>query len=128
MGSFAGITFITPSPHHFAFNPMESIDTLITARWIIPIEPAGLVLENHAVAVHRGQIVAVLPAAQARARFAADASIERPTHVLLPGFVNAHTRAAMTLLRGAAESSSERSWTGIRSSTSIRSSRSSGPA
>jgi 5-methylthioadenosine/S-adenosylhomocysteine deaminase len=89
---------------------MESIDTLITARWIVPIEPAGLVLEDHAVAVHRGQVVAVLPAAQARARFAAAESIERPTHVLLPGFVNAHTRAAMTLLRGAAESSSFDYW------------------
>ena len=89
---------------------MESIDTLITARWVIPIEPAGLVLQNHAVAVHRGQIVAVLPAAQAQARFAAAESIERPAHVLLPGFVNAHTRAAMTLLRGAAESSSLDYW------------------
>jgi 5-methylthioadenosine/S-adenosylhomocysteine deaminase len=89
---------------------MESIDTLIFARWVVPIEPAGLVLENHAVAVHRGQIVAVLPAAQARARFAAAESVERPTHVLLPGFVNAHTRAAMTLLRGAAESSSFDYW------------------
>ena len=89
---------------------MESIDTLITARWVIPIEPAGLVLDDHAVAVHRGQIVAVLPSAQARARFAAAESIERPTHVLLPGFVNAHTRAAMTLLRGAAESSSFDYW------------------
>jgi 5-methylthioadenosine/S-adenosylhomocysteine deaminase len=89
---------------------MEQIDTLITARWIIPIEPAGLVLENHAVAVHRGQVLAVLPAAQAQARFAAAESIERPRHVLLPGFVNAHTRAAMTLLRGAAESSSFDYW------------------
>jgi 5-methylthioadenosine/S-adenosylhomocysteine deaminase len=89
---------------------MQPIDTLLTARWVIPIEPAGVVLENHAVAVHRGQIVAILPAAQARARFAAAESIERPAHVLLPGFVNAHTRAAMTLLRGAAESSSFDLW------------------
>ena len=89
---------------------MESIDTLITARWVIPIEPAGLVLDDHAVAVHRGPIVAVLPAAQARARFSAAESIERPAHVLLPGFVNAHTQAAMVLLRGAAESSSFDYW------------------
>ncbi len=43
-------------------------------------------------------------------RFAAEELIERPAHVLLPGFVNAHTRAAMTLLRGAAESSSFDYW------------------
>lgn len=89
---------------------MESIDTLITARWVVPIEPAGLVLEDHALAVHRGRIVAILPSAQAKARFSAAERIERPAHVLLPGFVNAHTRAAMTLLRGAAESSSFDFW------------------
>jgi 5-methylthioadenosine/S-adenosylhomocysteine deaminase len=89
---------------------MEAIDTLITARWVIPIEPAGCVLDDHAVAVHRGRIVAILPAAQARARFAAAATIERPAHVLLPGLVNAHTRAAMSLLRGAVESSSFDYW------------------
>lgn len=89
---------------------MEAIDTLITARWVVPIEPAARVLDDHAVAVHRGQIVAILPAVQARARFAAAESIERPAHVLLPGFVNAHTQAARTLLRGAAESSSFDFW------------------
>ncbi len=89
---------------------MEPIDTLIIARWIVPIEPAARVLDDHAVAVHRGRIAAILPASQARARFAAAQIIERPAHVLLPGFVNAHTRAAMTLLRGAAESSSFDYW------------------
>lgn len=90
---------------------MEPIDTLITARWVVPIEPEPLrVLADHAVAVHRGAIVAVMPVAQARARFSAGETIERPAHVLLPGFVNAHTRAAMTLLRGAAESSSFDYW------------------
>ena len=89
---------------------MESIDTLITARWVVPIEPAGLVLDDHAVAVHHGQIVAVLPLGPGAGPFPAAESIVRPAHVLLPGFVNAHTRAAMVLLRGAAESSSFDYW------------------
>ena len=80
---------------------MESIDTLITARWVVPIEPDSRVLEHHAVAVHRGSIVAIVPAREAQQRFAAEEVVARPNHVLLPGFVNAHTRAAMTLLRGA---------------------------
>ncbi|HKS53724.1 MAG TPA: amidohydrolase family protein [Steroidobacteraceae bacterium] len=89
---------------------MEAIDTLITARWVVPIEPAHRVLDDHAVAVHRGRIVAILPSAQARTRFSAAETIERPAHVLLPGLVNAHTRAAMSLLRGAVESSSFDYW------------------
>lgn len=89
---------------------MQPIDTLITARWVIPIEPAGCVLHDHAVAIHHGRIVAVEPAAAALGRFAAQERIDRPAHVVLPGFINAHTRAANTLLRGAAESASFEVW------------------
>lgn len=89
---------------------MEQIDTLITARWVIPIEPANEALERSAVAVHHGRIVAVLPADEAQARYRAREMLDRPTHVLLPGFVNAHTHAAMTLLRGFAESAALDDW------------------
>ena len=89
---------------------MEHIDTLIAARWIIPIEPAGRVLEEHTVAIHHGRIVAVAPLAQALERFAPRETLSRPAHVLIPGLVNAHTHAAMTLLRGAAESPSFEHW------------------
>ncbi len=82
---------------------MESVDTLVTARWVVPVEPDGRVLEDHAVAILGGRIVAVLPAAEARARYSARELVERPSHVLMPGLVNAHTHAAMTLLRGRAE-------------------------
>jgi len=82
---------------------MESVDTLVTARWVVPVEPDGRVLEDHAVAILGGRIVAVLPAAEARARYSARELVERPSHVLMPGLVNTHTHAAMTLLRGRAE-------------------------
>ena len=89
---------------------MQQVDTLIATRWVVPIEPAGRVLEHHTVAVRQGRIVAVVPTAVAGEHFAAPERIERPRHVLLPGLVNAHTHAAMTLLRGAAESSSLKHW------------------
>jgi 5-methylthioadenosine/S-adenosylhomocysteine deaminase len=82
---------------------MDSVDTLVTARWVVPVEPAGCILEDHAVAIRGGRIVAVLPADEARARYEAAELIERPGHVLMPGLVNAHTHAAMVLLRGRAE-------------------------
>lgn len=89
---------------------MEPVDTLITARWVIPIEPGAHVLDHHAVAIRQGRIVAVEPAARAMARFTAAEHIDRPSHVVLPGLVNAHTRTATTLLRGAAESSPQADW------------------
>ncbi|HEX6572666.1 MAG TPA: amidohydrolase family protein, partial [Steroidobacteraceae bacterium] len=89
---------------------MESVDTLVCARWVVPVEPDGPALTDHAVAIRSGRIVAVLPIEEATARYSADESIERPHHVLLPGFVNAHTHAAMTLLRGRAENVSFGPW------------------
>jgi len=61
------------------------------------------VLEHHAVAVRDGKIEAVLPAAQAAARFPGYEAFELTNHVLMPGLVNAHTHAAMSLLRGLAD-------------------------
>jgi len=82
---------------------MQQCDTLILAGWCIPVEPHGLVLTDHAVAVSDGRIVDLLPAADARNRYLPGVLIERPNHVLIPGLVNAHTHAAMTLLRGLAD-------------------------
>jgi len=79
---------------------IESIDLLVEARWVIPIEPHGSVLEHHGVAVRDGRIVAILPIDTARARYAAAERVSLPDHALLPGLVNAHTHAAMTLMRG----------------------------
>lgn len=82
---------------------MEPIDELIHARWIIPIEPADAVLEDHALAINGGRIVALLPRAEAAARFSAAQSTDLPNHVLIPGLVNIHTHAAMSLMRGLAD-------------------------
>lgn len=78
-------------------------DLLIEAGWVIPVEPHGIVLADHAVAVRDGAIVAILPTAQARLAYRASEIVSRPHSVLMPGLVNAHTHNAMTLLRGVAD-------------------------
>ena len=82
---------------------MHSVDTLVEARWVIPVEPEGVVLEHHTVAIDAGRIHAILPHAQARSGYTANQTIELREHVLLPGLVNAHTHAGMTLMRGFAD-------------------------
>ena len=81
----------------------QSIDLLLEARWVVPVEPHAVVLEEHAVAVHEGRIVGILPIADARAAFAPRERVELPEHVLIPGLVNSHTHNPMTLLRGLAD-------------------------
>ena len=90
------------SPLETSPSPRK-IDLLIEARWIIPIEPKGVVLESHALAVDRGHIVGLMPITEAEADFAPKQRISLPGHVLMPGLVNLHTHAAMTLLRGYAD-------------------------
>src|SRR5258707_10797539 len=82
---------------------MQTVGLLIDARWVIPVEPAGAVLDDHSVAVAGGRIVAVLASAAAAERFAARAHLRLDRHALLPGLVNLHTHAAMTLMRGLAD-------------------------
>ncbi len=82
---------------------MSPIDLLIQPRWLVPIEPAGVVLEGHAVAVDADRIVAVLPLAEARSRYAPRATVELAQHALIPGLVNAHTHNPMSLMRGLAD-------------------------
>ncbi|MES1926904.1 TRZ/ATZ family hydrolase [Salinisphaera sp. T31B1] len=81
---------------------MTKIDTLICARWIVPVDGDRRLLEDHAVAVHRGSIEAVLPVDQAHERYTPAEIVELDRHVLLPGLINTHTHAAMNLMRGIA--------------------------
>jgi 5-methylthioadenosine/S-adenosylhomocysteine deaminase len=82
---------------------MEKIDLLISAKWVIPVEPAGAVLESHSVAVVDGRIVAILPTDAAASRFHATETHDLPNHALIPGLINLHTHAAMSLMRGLAD-------------------------
>jgi len=79
------------------------VELLIDARWIIPIAPADQVLEHCAVVVDGGRIVDLLPQTEARRKYTARQSIELASHVLMPGLINLHTHAAMTLMRGLAD-------------------------
>lgn len=82
---------------------MEQVDTLVHGRWVIPVEPDDTVLENHSVAIRDGRIVAVMERAAAEQRFAPGETVHLPDHALIPGLINAHTHAAMTLFRGLAD-------------------------
>jgi 5-methylthioadenosine/S-adenosylhomocysteine deaminase len=77
--------------------------SLLSARWIVPVEPAGAVLEHHAVAVRDGVIEKVFPASESSNAFEDYDRVDLPHHVLIPGLVNAHTHAAMALMRGLAD-------------------------
>ncbi|NVZ09243.1 TRZ/ATZ family hydrolase [Allochromatium humboldtianum] len=78
-------------------------ELLIHAEWILTVDPENRQLTDHAVAVADGRIQAILPYEEARRTIQAEQTVELPGHVLIPGLINAHTHASMSLLRGLAD-------------------------
>lgn len=79
------------------------VDLLIQARWIIPVEPAGVIHENYSLVVDDGKIVDLLDTASAMQKYQPRALETLDQHVLIPGLINCHTHAAMSLLSGIAD-------------------------
>ncbi len=82
---------------------MPAAEQLLSARWIIPVEPDGLVLEQHTLVIGDGRILEILPTDEARGRYSDAPHEDFPAHALIPGLINAHTHAAMSLMRGIAD-------------------------
>ncbi|TAL42031.1 MAG: TRZ/ATZ family hydrolase, partial [Methylovulum sp.] len=79
------------------------VDTLIHARWIIPVEPESVTLEHHSLVIDSGRIIDLLPTDLAQKKYKGSSIEILKNHALLPGLINSHTHAAMTLLRGIAD-------------------------
>ncbi len=77
--------------------------TLLLPQFLLPVRPAGTVLERHALRMVGERIDALLPAEDALVRFPEDLQVALPRHVLMPGMINLHTHSPMTLLRGVAD-------------------------
>ena len=88
----------------------QPIDALICPRWTIAVEPDTTVREALCLAVHGGRILELLPRERALQRYVPREVYERPDHVLMPGLVNAHTHAAMSLMRGHADDLPLKEW------------------
>ena len=79
------------------------VDTLIHARWIIPVEPESVTYEHHSLVIDSGKIIDLLPTELAKQKYQGKTTENLENHALLPGLINCHTHAAMTLMRGIAD-------------------------
>jgi len=89
---------------------LQDIDLLIDASWVLPIEPAGSLLKDHTVAVNAGRIIAVIPRSEADKSFRPRSRRTLDSQILIPGLVNLHTHAAMSLFRGLADDLALMDW------------------
>jgi len=89
---------------------MKNIDTLLHARWVVPVDNKNRYLEDHCIAIHEGKIIEILSSALATDKYNAAASRHYEDHALIPGLINSHTHAAMNLFRGLADDLSLMDW------------------
>ncbi len=78
------------------------VDLIISARWLCPVVPANMLLENHAVVIEAGKIIDICTIANCK-NYLATETIILDHQVLIPGLINLHTHAAMSLMRGLAD-------------------------
>jgi len=76
---------------------------IISARWVVPVVPRNTVLQEHSIVCKNAKIIDLLPTEKALSRYPDADHVDRENHALIPGFINAHTHAAMNLFRGIAD-------------------------
>jgi len=81
---------------------MNNVDMIINAGWVVAVDSRDRVLPRHSLLISNSRIVAILPTEQT-AEYASQETVDLPGHALFPGFINTHTHAAMSLLRGIAD-------------------------
>ncbi|NHW03341.1 TRZ/ATZ family hydrolase [Stutzerimonas degradans] len=87
----------------------EQLDLLLFPTWLVPVEPAGVILREHGLGIRDGRIVLIAPRLEAN-KHAAKCVLELPDMLLAPGLINAHGHAAMTLFRGLADDLPFKNW------------------
>lgn len=94
----------------FTPAPLPVVDTLLHPRWLVPMTGSGQVLTQHGVALGGNRIVAIAPSAELSARYPQAREYRLDSHVVLPGLINAHGHAPMSLLRGFADDLALQPW------------------
>ena len=86
------------------------IDLIVIGDFVVTMDETGTVYENGAVAIDQNLIVAVGAAENILAEYSAEQTMDGKDRIVLPGLVNGHSHAAMTLLRGVADDLALMDW------------------
>ncbi|HEX3070710.1 MAG TPA: amidohydrolase [Thermoanaerobaculia bacterium] len=103
--SFAFLILLTAIS---ATAAVRKVDIVVTGGTVITM--AGPNIDDGAVAIDKGDIVAVGRSADIAKRFVGTDTIHARGSAILPGFVNAHTHVPMTLFRGIADDRDLMDW------------------
>jgi len=88
----------------------NAIDLIIAGEYIVTMDADGNVIRDGAVAVDDGLIIAIGTAGEINAEFTANGNLDGDNRIVMPGLINGHSHAAMTLLRGVADDLALMDW------------------
>ncbi|EEY66063.1 5-methylthioadenosine/S-adenosylhomocysteine deaminase, putative [Phytophthora infestans T30-4] len=86
------------------------VDLVIFAAHVIPVLPRDVVLHDAAIVVNKARVVALLPRVEAQERFIGAEEQHLGRHIVMPGLINLHTHAPMTLFRGLGDDKMLHDW------------------
>ena len=88
----------------------EPADLLVLGGTVLTLDARDTIVAEGAVAIRKDRLVGVGPRRELERRFRARRRLEARGHLILPGLVNAHTHAAMTLFRGVSDDQELLTW------------------
>ena len=105
-----GLAACNPATDDVTGSAPDGIDLVVQGDWVVTMDGGGTVIEKGAVAIDDGVIVDVGPAAEISANYPARETLPGAGRIVMPGLVNGHSHAAMTLLRGVADDLALMDW------------------
>ena len=91
-------------------NPSERIELIVEGDWVLTFNESGDILRHGAIAIDDGEILAVGSRSDILATYSAREVLPGTGRVAMPGLINGHTHAAMTLLRGIGNDRNLQDW------------------
>ncbi|HWS53808.1 MAG TPA: amidohydrolase family protein, partial [Pyrinomonadaceae bacterium] len=88
----------------------ERVDLLVSGGTVVTMDAARRVIEDGAVAVRGGRVVAVGRRAELARRYAAAEVVDAAGRAVIPGLINGHTHIPMSLFRGIADDLDLNEW------------------
>ena len=91
-------------------EPRQQIDLIIEGDYIVSMDVEGSVYKDAAIAVDEGLIIAIGTTSEINSAYKSAHRLQGSNRVVMPGLINGHSHAAMTLLRGVAEDMALMEW------------------
>jgi len=93
-----------------ADSQIQHVSTIISAKWICPVRPHNITLEDHSIIIDQDRIIDIIETKKVSSLYQTTQHFQLHHHIVTPGLINAHTHAAMNLFRGFADDQPLHTW------------------